>query len=168
MSRPKRGVKRARDSRQRKPSCSTSGSASGFWYGPPRCSYAPIGSSYAPIGNNWKPRHARPGPVRTISPSGSRTEGRNIPSTSAWLREEAYPRGGRTEIERPDDRRTEAWRRASGIAPCWAGAARSPKGRSVSWPGRRRGIVALVSAEALEQFDNGKPDPRTLELLRFE
>ena len=77
-----------------------------------------------PLGR--KVRHARPGPRRTISRSGSRTESRNVPSTSAWLRDEAYPRGGRTEIERTDDRRTEAWRRASGIAPCWAGAAHSP------------------------------------------
>jgi hypothetical protein len=69
-----------------------------------------------PLGR--KVRHARPGPRRTISRSGSRTESRNVPSTSAWLRDEACPRGSGTEVERPVDRRTEAWRRASGIAPC--------------------------------------------------
>jgi hypothetical protein len=109
----------------------------------------PSPCSYAPVGNNWKPRHARPGPRRTISPSGSRTEGRNIPSTSAWLRDEAYPRGGRTEIKRSDDRRTEAWRRASGIAPCWAGAARSPEGRSVSPPPRRSDLVMQRAATSM-------------------
>ena len=65
-----------------------------------------------------KAHHARPGPHRTISRSGPRTETRNVPSTSAWFRDEACPRGSGTEVERPDDRRTEAWRRASGIAPC--------------------------------------------------
>jgi hypothetical protein len=79
--------------------------------GPARC-------RYAPVGEKGKPRHARPGPHRTISRSGSRTETRNVPSTSAWLRDEACPRGSGTEVERPNDRRTEAWRRASGTAPC--------------------------------------------------
>jgi len=77
-----------------------------------------------------KARHARPGPHRTISRSGSRTETRNIPSTSAWFRDEACPRGSGTEVERPYDRRTEAWRRASGIAPCRQRRRRRTKGKT--------------------------------------
>src|SRR3984893_11869916 len=77
-----------------------------------------------------KARHARPGPHRIISRSGSRTETRNVPSTSAWFRDEACPRGSGTEVERPYDRRTEAWRRASGIAPCRQRRRRRTKGKT--------------------------------------
>jgi hypothetical protein len=77
-----------------------------------------------------KARHARPGPHRTISRSGSRTETRNVPSTSAWFRDEACPRGSGIEVERPYDRRTEAWRRASGIAPCRQRRRRRTKGKT--------------------------------------
>ena len=77
-----------------------------------------------------KARHARPEPHRTISRSGSRTETRNVSSTSAWFRDEACPRGSGTEVERPYDRRTEAWRRASGIAPCRQRRRRRTKGKT--------------------------------------
>ena len=72
----------------------------------------------APMAERGRPRHARPGPCRTISRSGSRTETRNVPQARTWLRNEACPRGSGAEVERPNDRRTEAWRRASGMAPC--------------------------------------------------
>ena len=81
-----------------------------------------------------KAPHARPGPHRTISRSGSRTETRNVPSTSAWFRDEACPRGSGTAVERPDDRRTEAWRRASGIAPCRQRRRPPHKGQGLTRP----------------------------------
>jgi hypothetical protein len=129
--------------------------------GPARC-------RYAPVGGKGKPRHARPGPHRTISRSGSRTETRNVPSTSACLRDEACPRGSGTEVERPDDRRTEAWRRASGTAPCRERRRRRTKGKGLIRPIRhlpkpgprgpptRARIARLLPGGGLHRIDHAR------------
>ena len=95
------------------------------WCGPARCRYAPVGEKGTPCTTGTPP---------TISCSGPRTETRNVPSTSAWFRDEASPRGSGTEVERPDDRRTEAWRRASGSAPCRQRRRRRTEGQGLTRP----------------------------------